>query len=188
MGPSELMQIVADVLESLEVPYLITGSMATVAYGEPRFTNDVDIVVDLPLAKLDAFCSAFSAPEYYCSRDAVRHAVEQRFQFNIIHPTSGLKVDVMIPETTDFNRSRLSRAVRMPSGADGSVWFASAEDVIVKKLEYYREGGSEKHLRDIVGVLKIQRESIDRHYITEWTARLNLTAEWETVLTREKAV
>ncbi len=187
MGPSELMQKVADVLESLDIPYLITGSMATIAYGEPRFTNDVDVVVDLPSAKIDAFCAAFAAPEFYCSQDAVRQAVEQHFQFNITHPTSGLRVDVMIPAETEFNRSRMGRAVRMPGGADFSVWFASAEDVIVKKLEYFREGGSEKHLRDIVGVLKVQGEHVDRDYITEWTAKLDLTDEWKTVLSRETA-
>lgn len=186
MGPSELLREVAEILESLDVAYLVTGSMATIAYGEPRFTNDVDIVADLPLAKLDAFCAAFAAPEYYCSPDAVRQAVEQRFQFNIIHPASGLKVDVMIPAETEFNRSRLGRAVRMPGGADFSVWFASAEDVIIKKLEYFREGGSEKHLRDIVGVLKIRGERIDRGYINKWTAKLDLTAEWETVLARDR--
>lgn len=187
MGPSELMQKVADVLESLDVPYLVTGSMATIAYGEPRFTNDVDVVVDLPPTKIDAFCRAFAAPEFYCSQDAVRQAVVQHFQFNIIHPASGLKVDVMIPAKTEFNRSRMARAVRIPSGPDLSVWFASAEDVIVKKLEYYREGGSEKHLRDIVGVLRVQRDRIDRDYITQWTARLGLSSEWETVLARETA-
>lgn len=187
MGPSELMQRVADVLESLGIPYLVTGSMATIAYGEPRFTNDVDIVADLPPTKVDAFCAAFSAPEYYCSPDAVCQAVRQHFQFNIIHPASGLKVDVMIPSDSEFNRSRMNRAVRLPSGADSLVRFASAEDVIIKKLEYFREGGSEKHLRDIVGVLKVQRDRIDRDYITEWTTRLQLAGEWETVLAREAA-
>lgn len=185
MGPSELMKKVADVLESLDVPYLVTGSMATIAYGEPRFTNDVDIVVDLPLTKLEAFCAAFAAPDYYCSFDAAKQAIEQRFQFNIIHPASGLKVDVMIPEATEFNRSRMGRAVRLPCEADCSVWFASAEDVIIKKLEYYREGGSEKHLRDIVGVLKVQGKRIDRRYIMEWATNLGLSAEWETALTWE---
>ena len=62
MGPSELMKKVAGVLESLDVPYLVTGSMATIAYGEPRFTNDVDIVVDLPLTKLEAFSQGTRYP------------------------------------------------------------------------------------------------------------------------------
>jgi hypothetical protein len=187
MGPSELLQKVAGVLESLELRYLVTGSMATIAYGEPRFTIDVDIVLDLPLAKVDAFCEAFPAPEYFCSPDAARHAVNQHFQFNIIHPASGLKVDVIIPADTEFNRSRMSRGVRIAGGEHFSVWFASAEDVIIKKLEYFREGGSEKHLRDIAGVLKVRGAQIDRDYITGWISRLDLTREWDTVLAQESA-
>jgi len=186
MEPSELLQRVASVIEQLRIPYLVTGSMATIAYGEPRFTNDVDIVVVLPESKVDRFCDAFPAPEFYCSRDAVRQAVAQHFQFNILHPSSGLKVDVMIPDSSDFNRSRLSRAVQVPVAPGFSAWFASAEDVIIKKLDYYRQGGSEKHLRDIVGVLKVRAERVDRDYISRWAVRLGVVAEWQLVLAREK--
>ena len=188
MEPSDLLRKVADVLESLEVRYLITGSTATIAYGEPRFTNDIDVVAALPEEKVDAFCAAFPAGEFYCSPEAVRDAVKRHFQFNIIHPASGLKVDVMIPAITPFNASRLSRGVRLPGGPAFSVWFASPEDVIIKKLEYYREGGSEKHLRDIAGVLKVRGNRVDRDYISDWTARLGLSAEWRLILDREGGV
>jgi hypothetical protein len=185
MEPSELLRKVVGAFEALRIPYLITGSMATIAYGEPRFTNDIDVVALLGEAKVEEFCAAFPAPEFYCYPDAVRQAVKDRSQFNLIHPSSGLKVDVMIPEETDFNRSRLSRGVRIPTGPECSARFASAEDVIIKKLEYYREGGSEKHLRDIAGVLRVQGDRIDRDYIADWTTRLGLTDEWRLVLARE---
>jgi hypothetical protein len=185
MEPLELLTKVAGVFETLGIPYLITGSMATIVYGEPRFTNDIDVVAALGEAKIDAFCAAFPAPEFYCYSDAVRQAVKDRSQFNLIHPSSGLKVDVMILRETDFNRSRLSRGVRIPTGAESSARFASAEDVIIKKLEYYREGGSEKHLRDIAGVLKVQGDRVDREYVADWTTKLGLTNEWRLVLTRE---
>jgi hypothetical protein len=185
MEPSDLLRRVAEVFESLEIRYLITGSTATIAYGEPRFTNDIDVVAALPETKVDALCAAFAAPEFYCSPEAARDAVKRHFQFNIIHPASGLKVDVMIPAVTPFNASRLSRAIRVPGGPAFSAWFASPEDVIIKKLEYYRLGRSEKHLRDIAGVLKVRGERLDRDYISDWATRLGLSAEWQLVLASE---
>jgi len=82
-----------------------------------------------------------------------------------------------------FDRSRLARA-RSLATAGTVASFASPEDVIVKKLQYFREGGSEKHLRDIAGVLKTQANRIDREYIVEWAARLGLLEEWRLVASR----
>jgi hypothetical protein len=184
MEPSEILRWLAEALERLQIPYLVTGSMATIAYGEPRFTNDIDVVVALRLDQVDAFCASFPEPDFYCYRESVVQAVQQRFQFNIIHFESGLKIDVIVPDDSEFNRSRMARAVRLPGSPDFDVWFASLEDVIVKKLEYYREGGSEKHLRDIAGVLKVRAEHVDRQYITEWTNRLGLADVWRELLQR----
>ena len=178
MGPSDLLRYVAGTLEGLGVPYLVTGSMATMAYGEPRFTNDVDVVVALAPVKVTAFCAAFPAPDYYCSTEAATEAVRDRFQFNILHLVSGLKVDVIIATNSEFDRSRLDRGVRLPVGDDFEATFAAPEDLIIKKLEYFREGSSEKHLRDIVGVLKVQGDRIDQGYLSDWITRLGLSVEW----------
>jgi hypothetical protein len=182
MRPSELFRrLIAD-LERLKVRYLITGSMATIIHGEPRFTNDIDVVVELPAERVDDFCVAFPSPEYYCPKQAVVEAVRDRFVFNILHPASGLKVDVFIAADDDFDRSRLQRAVRLRGGPDFDAWFASPEDVILKKLVYYQEGESEKHVRDILGVLKLQGDKVDRGYIEEWAARLGVVDTWRQVL------
>lgn len=182
MEPPELLRHTAQVLERLAVPYLVTGSTATIAYGEPRFTNDIDIVAALRLDQVEPFCQAFPPPEFYCSIDAGRDAVQRCFQFNIIQPGSGLKVDVMIPADTPFNRSRLGRGIRLQVKDDLTVCFASPEDVILKKLEYYRKGGSDKHLRDIAGVLKIRGARLERDYIALWAERLGLAELWRQVL------
>ena len=184
MEPSELLRHCVAALERLRLPYFITGSVATVYYGEPRFTNDVDVVVALPLQRVLQFCRAFPQPEFYLSEDAVREAVEHHGQFNIIHPTSGLKIDIMIPSDTPFNESRFARVNRVKPSKDYDAWFAAAEDVILKKLEYYREGGSEKHLRDIAGVLKISGDRVDLTYIASWAVRLGLESIWERVKNR----
>lgn len=178
MDPSELLERLATTLESLRIPYLITGSMATIAYGEPRFTNAIDVVVRLASHQIDELCSAFPAEDFYISREAVADAVARHTQFNILHPTSGLKIDVMVADDSEFNQTRFSRARSLRVAADRDVTFASPEDVIIKKLVFYREGGSEKHLRDISGVLKIMDAEIDRAYIERWVQRLGLTREW----------
>lgn len=182
MELSELLHHLTSELDRLNIPYLITGSMATIAYGEPRLTNDIDVVVDLRLEQVEDFCRAFPAPEFYCSPAAVRSAVLRRFQFNVLHPSSGLRIDVMIPEPSEFNRSRLSRAARLRTTADTTAWFASPEDAILKKLEYYRLGGSDKHLRDIAGVLKIRRDRLDYAYLAQWAQKLGVSDLWQQLL------
>ena len=149
MEQDELLRFSVEALNNLGLSYLVTGSIATVLYGEPRFTNDIDLVVMLSADRIEELCRSFPQPEFYISRESVRRAVEQRSQFNIIHPTSGLKLDVMVPAETPFNRSRFERARQIKLMPDLEVCFAAPEDVIIKKMEYYRQGGSEKHLRDI---------------------------------------
>ncbi len=184
MEPSDLLRVVVAVFQQLHIPYFVTGSIATITYGEPRFTNDIDIVADLKEANVAPFCAAFESPDYYISVDAVRSAVRARHQFNLIHVTAGLKVDVIVPPDTEFNRSRFARRRLLPSGPEGDAQFAAPEDVILKKLEYFREGGSEKHVRDILGVLKVQGDHIDYGYLEEWAHRLGLAGLWHEVRDR----
>jgi len=179
--PFELLSILARVCESLSIRYVTVGSLATIAYGEPRFTNDIDIVLDLQIEQIDDFCQAFPAPEYYVNRLAAEAAVRDRRQFNIIHTLTGLKIDCIVPaDAFDFNE--LARGVRKRVGPDFEAIFASPEDVIVKKMEYYRLGGSDKHLRDIAGVLKISGDSLDRAYVESSAAQLGLTDIWQSIL------
>jgi hypothetical protein len=183
MEQSELLRYFTAVLEQLGLRYFVTGSMATIFFGEPRFTNDIDIVVDLPAGQISAFCRAFPSSDFYVSEETVRRAVTGKGQFNVIHPASGLKVDVMVPSPSAFNQSRFARARRLRPSPDFEAVFATAEDVILKKLEYYRDGGSEKHLRDIAGVLKISGAQIDLTYINEWSLQLGVSETWTKVRT-----
>jgi hypothetical protein len=131
MEQSDLLRYLTETLERLSLRYFVTGSTATIFFGEPRFTNDIDVVVDLPGERIPEFCAAFPAPGYYLSEDTVRRAVSRRGQFNIIHPTGGLKIDVMVAADTPFNRSRFSRARRVTPERDFGAVFSSAEDVIL---------------------------------------------------------
>lgn len=187
MEPAELLRNIVSVFDRLTVQYFVTGSVAAMSYGEPRFTNDVDIVADLHEAEIDEFCQSFPAPEYYLSIDAVREAVRHRRQFNLVNITGGVKADVILPKNTEFDRSRMSRRKMLPVGATGEALFASPEDVILKKLQYYQDGNSEKHLRDIASILKTCGFPIDWEYIEEWVPNLGVSETWELMLRRLRA-
>lgn len=187
MEPSELLRYVVGVLDRIGADYLVTGSMVTIAFGEPRYTNDIDIVVDLQSQQIPAFCEAFPAPEYYVSEDAVRQSVANRGPFNVIQPSTGLKVDFFVRKNSPFDDERFARRHRVASSGGFDVCYASLEDVIIKKMDYYREGGSEKHLRDICGMLRVSGDRIDSDYIEGWAGKMHLQTVWNAILARMQA-
>lgn len=181
MGPLELLRRLAQTLEQLRVPYLVTGSVATIYWGEPRLTRDIDVVVELDLPGARRLVDQFPAPEFYVSEEAAEEAVRRRRQFNVIQIPTGLKVDLMVASMDAFDHSRFARVRRVDVGGfDANL--SSPEDAIVKKLVFYRDGGSDKHLRDIGGVLLIQGESLDRAYVADWAERLGVADIWKAVL------
>ena len=184
LDQAELLRYTIGVLEDQGVGYMVVGSFASIAYGEPRLTNDIDIVVRLNAEEANRLCAAFPEPEYYVSIAAARDAVARRGQFNVIHPTSGNKIDFIIARDDDWGRAQLARCIRRPILADLETNIASPEDVILGKLWYYQEGGSEKHLRDIVGMFQVSGSDIDRQYISRWAKQLGLEQPWQAVLER----
>jgi hypothetical protein len=181
MGPYELLERVVEILGRLGIPYLVTGSIAGMAYGEPRLTNDIDIVAAIEEKHIDGLLEAFPQEEYYISGDAIREAIRYQKQFNVIHPASGLKIDLIIRRDTPFNNSRFGRIRRVKPGESYEANFASPEDVIIMKMVYFKEGGYDKHLRDISGIMKISGSEIDEAYITSWAAKLDLLEIWDAV-------
>lgn len=182
MEPAELMVRVARVLDAMGLPYAVGGSMASMRYGEPRFTNDIDIVVELPSSRVEEFARHFPVEEFYLSTDAAQQAIRFRSQFNIIHPESGLKVDVILPPADAHGQTQLERARDAEAMPGERVRYASPEDVIIRKLLYYQEGGSSKHLRDIASMLKISREDIDREEIGRWADELGVREIWDRII------
>lgn len=153
MEQCDLLRHLCTVLESLGIKYLVTGSQATIVFGEPRFTNDIDVVVALDLSHLDALVQSFPEADYYLSREAAREAITEKGMFSVLHPASGLKIDFIIPGRTPYELSRFDRGRRVQVAPNFAATFAAPEDVILKKLEFFKIGGSDKHLRDIAGVL-----------------------------------
>ena len=181
---TDLLRQVADVLDRLGVPYAVVGSVASSLYGDPRLTNDVDIVADLQLSNIEHFLKEFPPEDFYVSDIAVRQAIQNRGQFNVIHSESGYKADIVIPGAP-YDETQLERRTRVRANdPEVDAFFATPEDIILKKMEYFREGGSEKHLRDIAGILKIRGTQIDRTYIEHWAQQLGVTDIWAQINNR----
>lgn len=182
MEQSDLLRFTVANLQRLDIPYAIVGSFASSVWGESRLTQDIDVVVDLKHDRVDAICDAFPEPEFYVSRVAAAEAVARSGQFNVIHPSSGNKIVFMVVGTTDWAVAQLNRSKCVTLSPDQNAQVAAPEDVILGKLAYYRDGGSEKHLRDIAGMLRLSGEMIDRTYLDEFARRLGVVDMWEAVL------
>lgn len=170
---------VLDALEKSRVPYMIAGSVAAMLYGEPRLTNDMDVVVELGPDQVDNLLSHFGGDDYYApSGDFVRSVVARSGAFNIIHVPSASKVDIIVRRRTDFAEHEFSRRQRLPFTAQIEASVATPEDVIVSKLLFYTQGRSDKHLIDIAGVLRVSAGRIDLQYIESWVVRLGLQDAW----------
>lgn len=184
MNQTELVAYTIDAFDRQQIVYMLVGSLASGVYGEPRMTQDIDVVVDVRPSQIEPLCAEFPSPEFYVSSPAARQAAAQGGQFNVIHISSGNKVDMMIARRDAWGRSQLARRreEQIFPGRTGMV--ASPEDVILAKLWYYQDGGSDKHLRDIAAMLQISGDVIDRNYIDRWAVQLELVEPWQAVVER----
>jgi hypothetical protein len=174
----ELLRYAAIALEDCGIEYALVGSLASSTWGEIRFTQDIDFVVRLSRVQGENLCEAFSGDEFYISLPAVRTAVEKQTQFNVIYPSTHNKIDFMVIGQDGWAKSQIERRqLRNPSG-NFECYVAAPEDVILGKLLYYREGGSDKHLRDIRGIFAVSGEIIDLGYLEKWVAELGLIEVW----------
>ena len=178
---NELLTLFVAPLERGQLRYLIGGSVAAMLYSVPRLTIDIDIPIWLTRQDSERFPDLFPAPAYYCPPAdvlALETSRDCRGHFNVIHVASGLKAD-FYPSSRDplFGWAWQNRRVR--EVATGSISVAPPEYVILKKLEYYREGKSEKHVKDIRHLLEVSGNDIDRIFLLEAIRDLRLETEWE---------
>lgn len=175
--PMEVTLLVTGVFETLGVPYLIGGSLASTLYGMVRTTQDSDIVAEMRPEHLHPFVSALE-DEFYVDDEMIADAIRSHFSFNIIHRKTMFKVDVFIPLPRPFLHSQLARAERQVFTFDSEVnaRFASPEDTILAKLEWYRLGGevSERQWRDVLGVMKVRAGDLDLDYLRQWAVELQV--------------
>jgi hypothetical protein len=176
--PIEVTIRVTQVLEKLNIPYLISGSLASTLYGMVRTTQDSDIVAEMQLEHLRPFVSALQ-DEFYMDDEMIAESIRRHSSFNIIHRESMFKVDVFIPHPRPFLKSQLARAQKQTFLFENEVSakFCSPEDTILAKLEWYRQGGevSERQWRDILGVLKTRASELDLDYLRKWANDLKVS-------------
>jgi hypothetical protein len=170
---------VVEALERLGIPYHVGGSVASSIHGLPRSTVDIDLVANIELGQVAELVSRLE-DAYYVDLEAARQAVRQRRSFNLIHLHSAIKLDIFVPEHRPFDEQEHSRA-RLDSldPAEGARQFfvKSPEDLILRKLLWYRAGGevSERQWNDVLGILKVQAAGLDHGYLREWAAQLGVT-------------
>lgn len=174
---------VIDVLECLGIPYMVVGGFAAIFYGEPRLTIDVDIVVDMRPEHITPFVAAFPIPDYYVSEEGVRDSLRRRYPFNVIQPTTGAKVDLVPLPRDPFTRAAFQRRQRLEyDQAGNSATFITPEDIILAKLLAFQETKSDKHLRDVRGVLITQREKLNLEAIRRGAQATGVLDQFEDVL------
>jgi hypothetical protein len=186
MREPDLIELFAQPLNQAGIRHFISGSVAAMLYGEPRVTHDIDCVVFLRADDIPKLAAVFPTPQFYVPPTAVilqEVARESRGHFNVIHADSGLKADFYTAGREDLHAWAFRNARKYVIG-ETPISLAPPEYVIVRKLEYYREGRSEKHLRDIRAMLVVSAELIDRAALEDWITRLNLKAEWELCQTK----
>jgi hypothetical protein len=187
MEQIDILRHTVDALERLEVPYLIVGSFASIAYGESRFTQDIDVVVALEDRHVPGFVAAFPAPEFYLSESAIRDAIRTCFQFNVLHPSSGNKIDFILPGTGPWASLQMAHGRPARLLPDRDVIVAAPEDVIIGKLWYYAEGGGDRHLRDIAGILRVTGAGVDRAEVERWARQLGYLETWRQIVQKVDA-
>lgn len=168
----------AGILERLGVPYFAAGSVASSVHGEPRSTDDIDLVADLRPDHVAPLLAALT-PDYYVHSDAVRDAVARGASFNAIHLATAVKVDVFVVGTDDFDAERVAHRalVRLWPDPPQELYVDTAEHTVLRKLEWFRRGGetSERQWRDVLGILRAQGRRLDRARLDGWAARLGVS-------------
>jgi hypothetical protein len=183
--PIEVTLRVTGVLEELGVPYLIGGSLASTLHGMIRTTQDSDIITGMRPEHISSFVSSLQN-EFFIDEEMIDDAIQHHSSFNIIHRATMFKVDIFIPHPRPFQQSQLNRAQRQSFALENEISanFASAEDTILSKLEWYRMGGetSERQWRDILGILKTRAGDLDLEYLKTWAMDLGVTDLLENAL------
>lgn len=164
-------------LQDAGVPYMLTGSFASSLHGSPRVTHDVDIVIAPTLGTLQRLLGHFPEDSYYVNRDAALQAYGSEGMFNVVDFDTGWKVDFIMRKSRAFSQEEFERR-HSALIESTSVVVASAEDVIIAKLEWAKLGESERQLRDVASILSIRGTDLDVIYIDQWVERLGILDQW----------
>lgn len=177
MSLRDLLELVTSKLRESDIPYMLTGSLAGSFHGAPRATQDIDLVIEAPLQDLLELAASLRDAGLYVSDGAIREAHQASGMFNAIDASTGWKIDFIIRKDRSFSEAEFRARQEIELwGMQTSI--ASAEDMVVAKLERGELGDSERQLRDVAEILRVQGETLDRDRIQRWVEELGLESAW----------
>jgi len=178
MSAAEVLRRISAALDRAGIPYMLCGSFASAYYGAPRSTQDIDLVIEADPPQLRTFIQNLPADEYYSDLDAAFEAHQRQSLFNLIDLATGWKVDLIIRKSRAFSQEEFSRRQRI--NLQGLPLFvASAEDIVIAKLEWSKLAQSQRQIEDVAAILRMRSESLDRSYVEKWIRELGLQKEWD---------
>ena len=173
----ETLRDFVDKANKLGIEYMVTGSFAMSAYGEPRMTRDIDVVLQISEAQAELFAHAFE-DEYYVSKEAIKSAILHKSLFNIVNEQHGGRIDCIVMKDTPFSKVSFDRRYKvLASGVE--FWTTTREDLIIAKLNWARDTHSEMQIRDIANITS---DEYDSAYVHDWIEQLELKSIWSEVI------
>ncbi|HXH69578.1 MAG TPA: DUF6036 family nucleotidyltransferase [Pyrinomonadaceae bacterium] len=175
-----MLEVLRDFVQKAEqsaISYMVTGSFAMSAYGEMRFTRDIDVVIEISREQIIDFFQFFEK-DYYLSVNSIKRAVENQSMFNLIHLEKAVKIDCIVRKKSEFERLKFVNR-RQISVGELSFWIITKEDLIVSKLNWAKSSSSEMQLKDVAN---LTGDDYDSEYVETWIEKLNLEEIWQKVL------
>lgn len=183
MSLAAFLERVVEVLDEAEVPYMLTGSLASAFYAVPRATQDIDVVIEAEREGIERLVHGLLAAGWYADRNAALEAWQGQSQFNAIAPDTGWKADFIVRKDRAYSREEFRRRERISLlGVELAV--ASLEDVLIAKLEWSRLGDSALQRRDVAQLLERTWRRLDQAYVERWVTELGLESEWQAALSQ----
>lgn len=174
--PLELLGAIGKILRTLHIPYIVSGGMAVLIWGRPRFTADIDIVIELKRTHVEKFERALKelGRNGFIDKDTMIEALSAQGEFNFIDGNTGIKVDFWILGDNSFDQSRIKRKIKKTVLGE-IIWFSSPEDLILIKAQWYKELQSSRQIEDIESIFTISADKLNREYIRHWAESLGVS-------------
>lgn len=177
MSFADAFRRIVEHLDQCNLNYMVVGSFASAYYSAPRTTADLDVVIEATSEQLKRLVATLQASGYYAELDAALDALRHQSLFNVLDNQNGWKIDLIILKSQPFDREEFRR--RVPAKLlDVQLFVASAEDVVISKLEWAKLGGSLRQIEDVGKVLAAQWKTLDQTYLSRWIGELELQEQW----------
>ena len=177
MTSTDVFRRIVAALDQARIPFMLTGSFASSLHGVTRATQDIDLVIAPTAEQLRALVASLPPDEYYVDLEAAMDALRRRSQFNVIDLGTGWKIDLIVRRDRPFSVQEFGRRQNVDfSGMQLAV--ATAEDVIVAKLEWATTGASRRQIEDVAGILRLRHGELDLAYVSDWVGQLGLEDAW----------